>query len=230
MPRILSAFIAATLLAVFAHAEETPPILERIEWNDLWVVNANASDRPKVLLVGDSIVKGYYAGVEKELGEKADLSRFATSLFLGNPDYLTELRTLLRRYTFEVIHINNGLHGFGYTEEQYRQGIADLLALLKTEAPHARIVWCTTTPMRDSGDLSKFKEDNPRVIERNKIALEALGQHGIPVDDLYTLVADHPEYYAQDGVHFSEAGRAAQAKQVAETILPLLAQAEEQPK
>ena len=42
------------------------------------------------------------------------------------------------------------------------------------------------------------------------------------MDDLYTLAAGHPEYYARDGVHFNAQGIAAQADLVARNILDAL--------
>ena len=198
-------------------AEEA--IHERIEWSDVWIVNANADDRPRVLLVGDSIVKGYYKGVEEALGEKANCARFATSKFLSHPDYLKELGLLVDRFSFDVIHINNGLHGWDYTEVQYKAGLTALFAWLKEHAPNAKIIWGHSTPVRNSSDSSQFNEErNPRVIERNRIATEAAEAAGVPVNDLFTLVVDHPDYFVSDGVHFSEAGRAAQAAEVAEKI------------
>ena len=46
------------------------------------------------------------------------------------------------------------------------------------------------------------------------------------MNDLFALGIDHPEYYGSDGVHYNAAGRAAQAKQVAESILKSFAEAE----
>lgn len=198
-------------------------IHERIEWSDVWIVNANADDKPRVLLVGDSIVKGYYKGVEASLGDKANCARFATSKFLSHPDYLTELGLMVDRFKFDVIHINNGLHGWGYTEEQYAAGVKALFAWLKEHAPDATIIWGQSTPVRDSEDLARFNEErNPRVIERNKIAAEAADAAGVAVNDLYTLVVDDPANFSPDGVHFSESGRAAQATQVAEVVAAAL--------
>lgn len=197
--------------------------LEKIEWTDIWVMDANATEHPRVLLVGDSIVKGYYGAVEERLSGKAACARYATSLFLSNPDYLAELSLLLKRYDFDVIHINNGLHGWEYSEEEYRQGLNNLLARIQQDAPRAKCIWCMTTPVRSSEDLSRFDADqNDRVIERNKIAAEIMNAAGIPVNDLYEAVKDHPEYIAKDGVHYNAKGQTAQAKQVAEQIEQLL--------
>ncbi|NLV44683.1 MAG: SGNH/GDSL hydrolase family protein [Candidatus Hydrogenedentes bacterium] len=198
--------------------------LEKIEWTDIWVMDANEMANARVLLVGDSIVKGYYGPVEKHLSEKASCARYATSLFLSNPDYLAELGLLLKRYDFDVIHINNGLHGWDYTEEAYRLGLTALLEMMKRDAPEAKLIWCMTTPVRNSKELSQFDAaQNNRVIERNRIAAEIMEAAGIPVNDLYETVKDHPEYFAGDGVHYNGDGQTAQAKQVAERIEKALA-------
>jgi lysophospholipase L1-like esterase len=214
--------VLSTLAAATATAEDKP-ILERIEWSDVWVVNADRDDLPRVLLVGDSIVKGYYDSAEKALAGKANLARYATSKFMGHLDYLRELEILLRGYTFDVIHINNGLHGWGYTEEQYRESFPELLECIEKYAPNTAVIWATSTPIRKSEDLSQLDDKNDRVIARNRISVEVMVEHEIPIDDLYALVADHPEYFSQDGVHFNDEGRAAQGKQVAEMIAEALA-------
>ncbi|MFH1744266.1 MAG: SGNH/GDSL hydrolase family protein [bacterium] len=185
-----------------------PPVLERIEWSDTWVVNANNQDLPRVLLVGDSIVKGYYGVVESALSGKANCARFATSAFMGNPDYLSELEVLLKRYTFRVIHINNGLHGWGYSEEEYEKRLLPLMALLKKHGKGAVLIWATTTPVRKSADLTHFSEKIARVKERNRIAAEFMINNGIEINDLCSLVEDHPEFHVADGVHFNSEGNA----------------------
>ncbi|MBN1294346.1 MAG: SGNH/GDSL hydrolase family protein [Candidatus Latescibacteria bacterium] len=214
---IITAVIVTLLTSVSVPGEETP-VLERIEWSDIWINNADKDDLPRVLLVGDSIVKGYYNEVEKQLAGKADCARYATSKFAGNPDYVTELSIILNRHTFDVIHFNNGLHGWGYTEEQYERALTDLLIMLKKLAPKAKLIWCMSTPVRDKNDLSKFGDRNGRVIERNRIAVGIMRRNGVIINDLYSLVSDHPEYQSQDGVHFNDTGKAAQAEQVANMI------------
>ena len=54
---------------------------------------------------------------------------------------------------------------------------------------------------------------------RNAIALEYVKGQGIEVDDLWGVVADHPEYYAGgDGTHPVDAGFDALARQVAKVV------------
>lgn len=225
---VTTALVATALIPVSAPADDI--VHEKYEWSDMWVVNADAEAGPRVLLVGDSIVKGYYGDVEKNLGESVNCARYATSKFLSHPDYLGELGLMIRRYKFDVIHINNGLHGWGYTEDQYRVGLEALVTFLQKESPASRIVWCLTTPVRDSKDLTKPDADKlARVEARNAIAVEIMAKHKILVNDLFSVVKDHDDFFSPDGVHFSEAGKEAEAKQVADTIRPLLTTAEKKP-
>ena len=220
--------LLAVLQQVFANLisytfADDKPILERIEWSDIWVVNANEDHLPRVLLVGDSIARAYFGVVEKALDGKANCARYATSKFVGAPSYLAELEILLKIYKFDVIHINNGLHGFGYTEEQYKASFPKLLETLKKYAGGASLIWAATTPVRKSGNLSQLNEERTaRVKERNRIAVAFMKEHDIPVNDLYALVKHHPEFYGNDGTHFNNEGIAAQGKQVADIVLQYL--------
>jgi lysophospholipase L1-like esterase len=47
-------------------------------------------------------------------------------------------------------------------------------------------------------------------------------ERGIPTNDLFGLVVEHPDWHSGDGVHFNGKGKEAQAKQVAESVAKLL--------
>jgi len=132
--------------------------------------------------------------------------------------FFDELMLVLRQYRFAVIHFNNGLHGMGYTQEQYRQSFAKLMDVLREHGQGARLVWAATTPVRRRGALEELAETTEIVKERNRIAAEYVARAGVPTDDLFEVGIGHPGYYADDGVHFNAEGRAVQAKQVAESV------------
>lgn len=207
-------------IAQLAYAQDARH--ERIEWSDIWIMNADEADHPRLLMVGDSIVRGYYSNVEKLLDGKADCARYTTSKFLGNPDYLGELSLIVKRYDFDVIHINNGLHGWVYSEDEYKESLVELLKVLKRDAPKAKLIWCMTTPVRVKDDLETFADNNARAIERNKIAAAVMKENNIPMNNLYDIVVNHPEYFSNDGVHFNNEGKTAQAKAVAEMVMKYL--------
>ncbi|QDU43669.1 hypothetical protein Mal52_21450 [Symmachiella dynata] len=215
----------ATLVALLALAQCTDaaePVRERIEWADYWVTDAEKDDLPRVLFIGDSIVKGYFSAAEKQLAGKVRCARLATSKCVADPLFLDEVRLLLKQYRFDVIHFNNGLHGWGYSEDQYRDGLQKFLTALPKEAGDAKIVWATSTPMRASSDLKKFHEKNQRVVARNRLAAEVMKQRGLPTNDLYGLVEPHPDWHSKDGVHFNDRGKTAQGAAVAESVIKQL--------
>jgi lysophospholipase L1-like esterase len=132
------------------------------------------------------------------------------------------VQLLLKQYRFAVIHFNNGLHGFGYTEEQYRAGLSGLFEVLAQHSDNAKLIWATSTPMRVPGNLGQIAETTARVKVRNQIAAEMWRDRSIVTNDLYGLVESHQEYFSGDGVHFNEQGRGLQAKQVAEAVVASL--------
>jgi len=197
---------------------QTEVKLEENDWSNIWIENANQSEKPRILFVGDSITAGYYQFIDVYLSQDFSLGYYVTSKFLGNPDYQTELTTILDRYDFEIIHINNGLHGWDYSIEEYQKGLEDVKRILDDHAPNALTIWCTTTPIRVEENLEFLDKLNQDVILRNQAALEILGENGVIINDLYQEMLKHPEYY-RDKYHFTNAGKGFQAKVVAEFIL-----------
>lgn len=231
-------------LALGAPAQQPPSARESTEWCDIWISHANETNLPRVLLIGDSITRGYYPVAENLLAGKAYVSRLTTSAFISDPMLLSEIALVLDSHKFDVIHFNNGMHGWRHTEAEYREAFPIFLATIQVHSRGAKLIWANTTPLKTNTlaaptepaqaegtnvDAQKLvaKADvmpasNERIAARNAIALKFVKLEGIPVDDLHSLVADHPEYY-RDNVHFNLDGIAAQGSQVAAEIEKLLA-------
>ncbi len=202
--------IGAVVLTLSASLQAKDRIVhEGIEWSRSWVEQAHKKDQPRILLIGDSILEGYYEGVKQRLGREYALARYATSKCVPHPDFLGEVKLLLQRYKFKAIHFNSGLHGRDYTTKEYKAGLRKLLKLFASEAPDAKLVWCATTPYKS--------QDNSLVIARNKAAAKVMKKNKIAINDLYTPVHGHGNYYT-DGVHFNRTATGIQAKAVAATI------------
>ncbi|MGO8751087.1 MAG: SGNH/GDSL hydrolase family protein [Thermoguttaceae bacterium] len=221
LPYLLAA-IAAVVETSTARAEEPHISREAIEWCNIWIPDANWTKLPRVLLIGDSITQGYYQAVADKLKGKASVARLTTSKSIGDPALPAEAALVLDQCRFDVVHFNNGLHGWGYTEAEYRKDFPELLATIRKHAPKAKLIWATTTPMRRSSNLAVVAEGTKRVQARNQIAEEFVVREGIAVDDLDGLVKDHPEYWSADGVHFNGKGIGVQAEQVSKRILESL--------
>ena len=225
MKRCCTLIMAAIAVLVFnscsSYVQKTPPVRERIEWYNIWITNADSDTLPRVLFIGDSITQGYFGPVEKLIGNRANCARITTSGSVCDPIYFDELSLILEQYEFAVIHFNNGLHGWGYSEDKYREGIERLIDLLKDKAPRAKLIWASSTPVLRHAGMSVNAH---RVPVRNGIASGLAESEGIPVNDLYSLVEGHDSYYSKDGVHFNDEGKSTQAEQVAKTVLMLLEQ------
>ncbi len=189
------------------------------------MTQADQAGLPRVLLLGDSITRAYNAEVENRLAGKAYVARLATSAFLSDPMFLQEVALMLDNVKFDVIHFNNGLHGWQHSEEEYRAAFPKLLALLQKHAPHAKLIWATTTALKESTPAKpgEVRATNERIAARNAIARQFMDAQHIPIDDLHKLMAGHPEYHS-DNFHFNDQGIKLQADQVATEIQKLLKQ------
>jgi hypothetical protein len=196
MKRVFHYCLAVTTVvgAATAFAQKPHIAREAIEWADIWIPDANGTTLPRVLLIGDSITRGYYPKVAEQLKGKASVARLATSKSLGDPVLLAEVALVLDQCRFDVVHFNNGLHGSEYSEEEYEKSFPELVATIRKHAPKAKLIWATTTPVRNSSDLKLLAEYTKRVEARNKIAEGIVTKEGSAVDDLYGLVKDHSEY------------------------------------
>jgi lysophospholipase L1-like esterase len=205
------------------NAEVPPPsaeegkaasLREATEWAHVWLPSADKTDLPHVLLVGDSITNAYQDRVAKALAGKAHVGYWVSSLCVADPAYELMLRSVLTQGKFAVIHFNNGLHGVGYTEAQYKDGYAKALETLRKMQPQARIVIALSTPLQEGSNKDNL---NPRVVARND-AVQALAKELVlSVDDLHALMKGHPEYHS-DPFHYKPQGIDIQSDAVAKVV------------
>jgi lysophospholipase L1-like esterase len=224
--RLVVGFIVVTILLLCQSAvlaQEATSRTEEIEWT--WEVRPVHADAklPNVLLLGDSITRAYFPEVGRQLAGVANVYLMASSTSVGDPRLTRQIEEFssAEGVTFSVVHFNNGMHGWAYTEREYREAFAAFLAEIRTIAPKAALIWATTTPVKKETEPGPT---NARVEARNAIAESLVKPAGIAIDDQHGLMVKHADLY-QDSVHFSEAGAAIQGKQAAELIRGLLAAA-----
>ncbi len=217
-PVILAASLL--VLAPCAGSKDRPAPVEKVEWT--WSDRPAAADvrLPNVLLLGDSITRGYYEPAEDLLAGKANVYLFATSAAVGADMLLEQIRAYRKMVgiRFDVVHLNNGMHGIGYSEAEYRARYPAFLATVRSQWPAARCIVATTTPVRlDSEDAPA----NARIVVRNATAAENAARSGCRIDDQHALMLQHQDLH--DGnVHYTAAGSRVQAEQVAASVLELL--------
>jgi GDSL-like Lipase/Acylhydrolase family len=218
----LAAGFASSVAA--AKPAAAPPSREAIEWCDIWISHANETNLPRVLLIGDSIVRDYYPEVEKRLAGKAFVGRLATSRFVADPVLLKEIETVLDGTKFDVIVFNNGMHGWQHSEAEYRKAFPKLIKAIRAHAPKAKLIWATTTPLRNGKDVTydtKAEYSDERIAARNAVAAEIVAAQKIPTVDLNAAVRGHPEFHS-DNVHFNGQGSQILAAQVCAAVAKLL--------
>jgi lysophospholipase L1-like esterase len=217
MKPILLLPLAAFTLSLCLAADRTPK-RENIEWTDVWFPNSKDHDLPRVALIGDSITRAYFPVVEANLKGTAYCARIATSKAIGDPALPKQLELFLAEEKFDVVHFNIGIHGWEYTEEEYRQYLPELLAAIRKGAPGAKLVWASTTPVRKDRSPGATNE---RIAARNRIAREYFEKQGIPIDDLNAAITGHDDLHSDD-VHYKIEGSKILADSVTKSVERLL--------
>jgi lysophospholipase L1-like esterase len=172
---------------------------------------------PNVLLLGDSITRNYFPEVTSDLAGVANVYLMASSTSVGDPrlgQQMAEFRTMVG-VLFSLVYFNNGMHGWAYSEAQYRAAFPAFLGVVKSLAgSNGALVWATITPV---GQDAKNGATNQRVDARNAIATSLAQAAGIPVDDQHALMMQHQDLH-EDPVHFNASGSVLQGDQAAATI------------
>ena len=179
-----------------------------------WDFVADDPQLPRVLLIGDSISRGYTLAVRHALAGKANVHRAPANCgptAMG----LQKLPAWLGTGKWDVIHFNFGIHDRQTEKSTYAANLQKLVGQLRQTG--ARLIWARTTPAGPGQNKEKFTaEQCDRV---NRIADAFMQQAGIPEDDLYALVQPHlAEWQNPNDVHFNQQGYDALGQQVAASI------------
>lgn len=164
-----------------------------------WALNkANITDpaRPRVLLIGDSILSGYHKDVIAALEGKACVDVWI------NPHWQREktnklLSEVLEHGPYDVVHANMGLHGWQagrIKEGTFEPLTKEYINVIKIKLPKARIIWANTTPVLLEGDVKVLDpEINANIIEQNRMAAKVMKEMDVPVNDFYSMLVDKLE-------------------------------------
>ena len=169
----------------------------------------------KVLLIGDSIRKGYDKYVKLALEDSADVRypeencRFAQYVLR----YFSEW---LRKADFDgepdLIHINAGLwdcavmfeEGFVTPLDVYERFMDAICVRIRKLCPNAKVIFATSTPVIEAGFAhpENFMRHNRDIEAFNAAAVRVARKHGFEVNDLYALLKDVPESFHSDATHY----------------------------
>lgn len=156
---------------------------------------------PRVLLIGDSVSRGYTQAVRKQLAGKANVHR-APANCGPTASGMKNIEVWLGDGKWDVIHFNFGIHDRNTPVADYVQRLEQLITRMKQTG--AKLVWASSTPIPDTAD---GKQTAASMVERNKAAAELMQKHGVAVDDLFTAITPHlAEMQNPNDVHFNAKG------------------------
>lgn len=156
---------------------------------------------PRVLLIGDSVSRGYTLAARKALAGKANVHR-APANCGPTASGLKNIEVWLGDGHWDVIHFNFGIHDRNTPIADYTQRLEQLVARMRKTG--AKLVWASTTPIPD--DPPK-KQTAASIVERNTAAAELMKKHGVAIDDLFAAITPHlAEMQNPHDVHFNAQG------------------------
>ena len=169
---------------------------------------------PRVLLIGDSVSRGYTQPTRKVLEGKANVHR-APANCGPTASGLKNLDAWLGEGKWDVIHFNFGIHDRATPAADYVKRLEEIVGRL--EKTGARLIWASTTPIPDN---PAQKQTAVSIVEKNAHAAEVMKKHGIPTDDLFGAMTPRlAEFQNPNDVHFKGEGYDFLGAQVGEAIL-----------
>ncbi|MFA6564405.1 MAG: SGNH/GDSL hydrolase family protein [Verrucomicrobiia bacterium] len=168
---------------------------------------------PRVLLIGDSVSRGYTQAVRKALAGKANVHR-APANCGPTATGIKKMDVWLGDGKWDVIHFNFGIHDRNTPLNDYTQRLEQLIERMKKAG--AKLIWASTTPIPD--DPPK-KQTAASIVERNAAAAALMKKQGVTINDLFAFITPHlAKVQPPKDVHFNSDGYDLLGKQVAAAI------------
>ncbi len=168
---------------------------------------------PRVLLIGDSVSRGYTQAVRNVLKGKANVHRAPANC---GPTKMgvEKLDVWLGDGKWDLIHFNFGIHDRATPLEEYRERLGKIVDRLSGTG--AGLIWATTTPIPDVPDT---KQTAASIVERNAAAAEIMGEKGVAINDLFSAITPHVSTLQNPkDVHFNSDGYDFLGEKVAASI------------
>ena len=167
-----------------------------------WDFVADDPKLPRILLVGDSVSRGYTLAVRAALAGKANVHR-APENCGPTANGLKKIDIWLGTGKWDLIHFNFGIHDRATPPADYEARLEQLTQrLLRTGA---KLVWASSTPLPAQ---SSYGSDTA-IVARNEIAARLMQRHEVTVNDLYAHIAPRPHrgHHSGRGHRFVPTGR-----------------------
>ncbi len=167
---------------------------------------------PRMLIIGDSISRGYTLAVRHALAGKVNVHR-APANCGPTRSGLSRLDVWLGQGKWDVVSWNFGIHDRQTEPEIYRKNLETLLKRL--QATGAKLIWVRTTPAPPPGN-NETKFTDAQCGQVNRVADKIMVANHIPEIDLFSLMQPKlKEYQNPNDVHFKETGYELMGAQIA---------------
>ena len=164
-------------------------------------------NRPRVLLVGDSILNGYLPLVRRALDGKIYVDAWVNP-YCQSEQYDRLLVLALDHGPYDVVHINTGLHGWQkgrIPDGQFEPLTGAFIEVIRKKCPRTKIIWASSTPVTVKGKPTALDPQiNPIIVEQNRMAAKVMAQMQVPIDDFYSLLTNKLELAHGDQFHWRE--------------------------
>ena len=161
--------------------------------------------RPRVLLIGDSILNGYLKQTTKALEGKVYVDAWVNP-YCQSPHTNKVLAEVLANGPYDVVHFNMGLHG--WQPGRIQQGTFEPLTqayveVIREKLPRAKIIWASSTPVTVKGKPTELDAAiNATIIDHNRMAAAVMKRLDVPVNDFYGLLVDKLQWARGDQFHW----------------------------
>lgn len=190
----------------------------------------NHPEKPRVVLIGDSIRIGYAPKVAEIL--KGDAIVVGSSSNGGDSEsILKHLDEWVIAEKPDLVHINCGLHDLKRSKadgshqveiERYRANIRTIVERIR-KSTRASIIFASTTPIIDERHAQRkadFDRTEADVVRYNAAMIETLRDLDVPIDDLHAIVQNEAagRIMRSDGTHYEPEGYDKLAEAVADCV------------
>jgi hypothetical protein len=179
-------------------------------------------NRPRILIIGDSISIGYTPFVKENLADQADVFHNP-----GNAQHsgtgLKKIEEWIGEGKWDIVQFNWGLWDLCYRHpdskvqgnrdkangditfevEDYVANLDSIVSILKTKTD-AKLIFVTTTYVPEN-EAGRYEAD---AVKYNEAAKAVMNKHSIMINDIYhQSIPIHKKYgKGTDDVHYSEEG------------------------
>ncbi len=178
------------------------------------------NDKPRVLLIGDSVVSNFYEKLRDKLSDVCYIDCAGFSYSFDNKLFTAISECYIKYNNYSLVLFASGVNGLHIQPRLYRPRLEKLLSKANE---HSKIAIATIPLVLNPNTTRPHSQWGKRLEERNAYIVNLAQSEGYTVCDLYkTSLAIPYELRMPDGIHYLPTGEGPLSETVAQTIISLL--------